>query len=118
MTSEQSRVLYVILTARNQKFMDECLKQVTNRMDLLTSALLPKVWQETHTMALNAPDSMSQVNSDSTQQKKQTVGQIDQKGKGKQPAKCMTCGKMHRGVCRKAKKVPGPFNNCKTNKKP
>ena len=43
LTPEQSRVLYVILTTGDQKFMDECLNQVTNRLDLLTSALLPKV---------------------------------------------------------------------------
>ena len=58
-----SRVLFVILTAGDQKFTDECLKQVTGRMDRLTSALLPAVWQETHTTTLNSSDSMSQVNS-------------------------------------------------------
>ena len=75
--------------------MDECLKQVTNRLDLLTSAILPKVWQETHATSLKAPDSMSQVNNDFSKHKRQTVGQIDPKGKSKPPVRCPTCGKKH-----------------------
>ena len=52
----------------------QVLKQVTGRMARLTSALLQAVWQETHATTLHAPDSMSQVNSDSLQQKKTTKG--------------------------------------------
>ena len=43
LSSEQSRVLFMILTAGDQKFTDQCLKQVNNRMDKLTLALLPAV---------------------------------------------------------------------------
>ena len=93
LSAEQSRVLYVILTSGDKKFEDEFLKQVTNKLHLLTSALLPKVWLETHATSLNAPDSMSQVNNDSLQRK--TIGQIDNKNNGKKgpPPKCTTCGK-------------------------
>ena len=111
LTSEQSRELFVILTAGDQKCTDKCLKQVTGRVARLTSALLKAVWQETHATTLHAPDSMSQVNSGSMQQKKTTMGQIDQKGKKQPPNKCKTCGKMHRGICRKANRVPEHFIN-------
>ena len=36
LSEEQSKVLYVVLTSGDEKFKDECLKQVTNRLDLLT----------------------------------------------------------------------------------
>ena len=101
LTSEQSRELFVILTPGDQKCMDKCLKQVTSRMARLTSAILQAVWQETHTTTLHAPDSMSQVNSDSMQQKKTNMGQIDQKGKKQPPNKCKTCGKMQRDSAKK-----------------
>ena len=111
---EQSRVLYVILTSGDKKFEDECIKQVTNKLHMLTSALLPQVWLETHATTLNAADSMAQVNNDSLQKK--IVGQIDNK-RGP-PPNCTTCGKKHKGQCRQAKMQKGPCNHCKGKNKP
>ena len=46
MTSEESRVLYTILTTNNTKLTEECLKQVTGNMGGLNTALLASVWQK------------------------------------------------------------------------
>ena len=54
---EQARILYVILTASDQKFTDVCLRRVTNNIEGLKPALLAKVWQYTHATTLNNPDS-------------------------------------------------------------
>ena len=121
LTPEQSRVLYAILTSGDKKFEEECLKQVTNKLHMLTSAILPRVWLETHATTLNAPDSMAQVNNDSLQRK--TVGQIDSKNSSKKgpPPKCPTCGKMHKAPCRKASKQGGSCSSCsscRNNKRP
>ena len=45
LTAEQSRILYIIPTANNAKFTDECLKQFTMNIEGLKSA---NVWQKTH----------------------------------------------------------------------
>ena len=116
LTPEQSRVLHVILTSGDKKFEDECLKQVTNKLHLLTSALPPQVWQETHASTLNAPDSMAQVNNDSTQTK-QTIGQIDNRNNKKPPPRCATCGKTHRAPCQKANNPAGSCSNCRNKKR-
>ena len=88
-------------------------------MDRLKSALLPKVWQERHAAILNMPDSMSQVNNNSMQQnQKKTIGQTYQKKSKQVPKKCTTGRKLHRGVCRRTKKVPNTCNNCKAKNRP
>ena len=73
--------------------------------------------QETHASTLNASNSITPVNNDSTQ-KKQSVSQIDKRGSNKAPPGCATCGKLHREPCHKANKPAGSCSNCRKNKKP
>ena len=78
LSKEQARILYVILTANDKSFTDECLRRVTNNILGLIPALLAEVWQYTHATTLNNPDNQSKVNS----QKKQ-VNTVEKGKKGK-----------------------------------
>ena len=71
------------------------------------TALLSIVWQETNTITLSQPDSMTFVNQDSRQQQQQKkmINHVGQKSKArKKPTIYNTCRNFNKGVCKKAKR--------------
>ena len=105
LSKEQARILYVILTANDKSFTDECLRRVTNNILGLIPALLAEVWQYTHATSLNNPDNQSKVNN----QKKQ-VNAVEKGKKGK-AKKCGKCSRFHSGEC-KTKEGNKKCNHC------